>query len=69
MSIQRQEPFSAHNTLIRQVFQVVARIGTHEPLNVLVVDQVNDISFLTSSNAYRLWLQIPMQVAMIMKDL
>ena len=48
---------------------MVARVWTHEPLNMLVVDQMNDVGFLSSSDTDRLWFQIPMQVAVIMKDL
>jgi len=67
--IERQKPFIAKDALILEMLQVVARVGTSKAFYVLEIAQMHNTSFLARPNQYALRFYVPMQVAMVMKNL
>jgi hypothetical protein len=67
--IEGQKPFSAKDALILEMLQVVARVGTSKAFYVLEIAQMHNTSFLARPNQYALRFYVPMQVAMVMKNL
>ena len=51
------------------MLQVVARVGTSKAFYVLKIAKMHSASFLARPNQYALRFYVPMQLAMVMKDL